>query len=166
MKNNRGYSLIEMIIVIAIIAVVGVAGLSFMTLQANTKVKECVSKISSSISKVKVDAMSKSKTENDYYIKIYKDSNNFHLTKYLNGTPVDEIIGNKNQTIKYYAEDNTEYDVSTEPLIIKFERETGGFKKMQDSGGTEFYVNKISVTNGSRTMELKIVPITGKVTIE
>lgn len=170
MKNNRGLSLIEMIIVIAIMAVVGAVGLGFMTIQANGKVKECTHKISSSISKVKVDAMSKSRDSSgdDYYLQVGKDSaadgGRYYIIKYTPTSSTKEIIGNKNYTITYTSESGTEYTVSeSDPLIIKFERETGGFKKT--APGSEYF-KEIKVSNGSKEMKLTIVPITGKVTIE
>lgn len=168
MKNNRGFSLIEMIIVIAILAVVGAVGLGFMTIQSNAKLNECANKISSSISKVRIDAMSKSKNEMQYYITIGKDSvadgGNFYLIKHMDGTDVKEIIGSKDFIITYTAEDGSVENVVTgSNLVIKFERMTGGLKATFPGNK---YIKEIKVSNGTRDKKLAIISLTGKVTIE
>jgi len=169
MKNNRGLSLIEVIVVIAIMAIAGTAGLGFMVLQSNSKVKECTNKISSSISKVRVDAMSKSKSPDDYTLEVGGEADGrYYIKKHVEGTSdLKDIVGNNNITIKYYDSDNEEYDVKTKPLVLKFDRATGGFvetvEKMDGANPVKKHVVKILVSNGKMEMELKLSPVTGKV---
>lgn len=169
MKNNRGLSLIEVIVVIAIMAIAGAAGLGFMALQSNSKVKECTNKISASISKVRVDAMSKSKTPDEYTMEIGAEADGrYYIKKHTPNGDLKDIIGNNNITIKYYDSDkDVLYDVKTRPLVLQFDRETGGFEKtVEKTEGSETvkkHVTQIFISNGNREMELKLSPITGKV---
>ena len=168
MKNNRGLSLIEVVVVLAIMAVVAGAGLSFMTLLTSNRVKECTNKISSTISKVRVDAMSKSKDSSgsDYYLELYKGADGkYYIRKHLDSTIVEEIVGGSNLTITYTENDlsASTYTISaSEILTIKFDRTTGGFKPTH---GTN-YCKKIVVSNGSKSKTIVISPRTGKVAVE
>ncbi len=164
MKNNRGLSLIEVIIVIAIMAIVGVSGFAFMTLQSNSKVNECANKISASISKVRVDAMSKSKTPGDCYVEVGKEANGkYYIKKCTPAGESKDIVGNSNITIKFYSPDSDEYTVSASTVLtLKFDRTTGGFVPTTPETDSE-HVAKILVNNGKREIELNLSSITGKV---
>ena len=92
MKENKGYSLVEMIIVIAIIAVLSAAAMVTITLINSAKTKEAAVTIDSEISALVAKAKSQIPTfddggtegvkqHKDYYyaVAIYKSGNNYYV---------------------------------------------------------------------------------------
>lgn len=93
MKENKGYSLVEMIIVIAIIAVLSAAAMVTITLINSAKAKEASVTLESEISALKAKAKSQVprfdsgsgtvEEHKDYYhaIAVYKDGDKFYVAK-------------------------------------------------------------------------------------
>ena len=161
-NSNRGYSLVELIVVIAIMAIlVGVFSISVGSLSGR-KVNKCADEIVA--------------TQKEYKAQIYQG-----------GTLVsDRTVGNDAITIKVTFEgDATEYDLKagtiqgSEPyvkigsktdaekigLFLVFNRSSGAFEQNTNSvGGTDkTYCKKVAVSGGNREIEITPVGRTGKI---
>jgi prepilin-type N-terminal cleavage/methylation domain-containing protein len=93
-KDNKGYSLVEMIIVIAIIAVMSAGSLVTITLINSAKAKEAgvtfdsevsqlIAKSKSQLPKFKLDTESDVAEHSDYYfaIAVFKDGDKFYIAE-------------------------------------------------------------------------------------
>jgi len=188
-KNNKGFSLIELIVVIAIMSImVGFLVVSLSTV-FGTKARECAEKVSAKIDSVKTGSVSlynetmelkyHSKSEpgyssDGYYAtcSVYTIDNQAQSVK----ASEDEIrkVGASNIAIKAYTSDGNNFDLdSSTGIIISFDRSTGAFKQaMKDDGvglvdgsNNPVYFEKITFSAGGRTYKIEMVPETGKHTV-
>lgn len=190
MKDNRGFSLIEVLIVMAILGVLAGIGVRQIDVIYGYSAREARSKIESSINSLKVSSLSKStgkaksvydaggvlSADLDIYLKIYKKDNGLYYA-YLyertvkNGVErvntTEKKLGPRRFDITYSYVDNptvmhTVGDES-DPLIIAYNRATGGFLQ-QDSA--EKQIQYIYCTTSNREYSLKLMPTTGKVVLD
>lgn len=172
MKCNKGFSLIELIIVIAILAVV--TGVSFVGLGYlyNSNVKSTIKKINTSLLQTQSYTTAKSVGGRDIYFKLYQDSGDYYTAMCREDSSGNEIklqepekVGKKNLTVKYVASDGinvNEVDInSSNSLKLYFDRSTGGLLPMANGGST--YCSKIEISvNGLSKCSVTISKITGK----
>lgn len=158
MKDNKGFSLIEVIIAIAIIAIMtvgGIAGFGYLNLANASK---CASKIDSGLTVLKSKNMANASPaymhlyyyDGDYYI-LYDDTKEFipDATNYEQG----EQIGNANITISFDDTDISELD--NQCVNIGMRKKDGAFTYTSDP------TSKITVS-GQTSYDIILVTSTGK----
>lgn len=164
MKNNKGFSYVEFLIVIGIMAVlVSMVSIS-MGLISRTNVNRGAEKLNSSINRARNMAMAKG-TERSI-VKITFDGSKYYC--YV-GNSTNSAQGEEEEiaispiTIGYCENgSNTEIGITaTNPLILKFDQSTGSFKAMANGK----YCSKIIVTNEDKTATITLYPETGKTEI-
>lgn len=186
-NNNRGYSLVELIVVIAIMAIlVGVFSISVGSLSGR-KINKCADEIVATLERTRV--LTLGKEQNQVEFRLYYDATQkeYKAQIYQGGTLVsDRTVGNDAITIKVTFEgDATEYDLKagtiqgSEPyvnigsktdaekigLFLVFNRSSGAFEQNTNSvGGTDkTYCKKVTVSGGNREIEITPVGRTGKI---
>lgn len=178
MKDNKGFSLIELIITIAIIGVIVTVGVRRMDTVSGYSAREAISKVESAINATRVSCMSKSKeaVESIYvsgslnpdlnvYLEIYEKSNGMHYVKLHEGAKaVETKLGPRKISVTYtFTGDATRRSVGSEGngLFLSFDRSTGGFIP-QDAAGTS--VEYIYCSTSKKDRMVHLMPTTGKVT--
>lgn len=169
MKNNKGFSLLEMIIVIAIMAVVTSVSFVGLGYLYSTNIKSSIKKINSSLLKTQSYTTAKSIGGRDVGMRIKKTSDGYYI-EYL-GIPgqEDEKIGNTNLKVTCYYDgygsdgitrvSGTEIVDTSNPVDIYFDRSTGGLLPYTDKA----YWKKIEIiANGSNSCTVTISKVTGK----
>ena len=191
-NDNKGFSLVELVIVIAIMTIVlGMlaANLNFI---GNSQAKSLANSIKTAVGRARIETMGKydtylyiykSSVDNKYYKEVWKRSDQGELKR-----DNRELLGKNKPTVKYhiFAEpDTTEYELDgTRGLLIKFDRTNGKEvpEKMRPDSvtykdeegnnittgitGKETYsvlCDKIKVSFGTKEYEITIVPATGKI---
>lgn len=182
-SNDRGFSLVEMVIVIAIMAiVVTTAGLS-ISMVSGRKVKKCADEIVSTIERTRVLSLGKDQGQvefilsqdasGDYHVRIYQGSN-------ASDAPIlDRAVGKDPIEIKVFFSDGTEAELGNIAgntphaihaageggLRLIFNRASGAFEKGTNAVGSDVktYCDKIVVTGNGRTIEITTVGPTGKI---
>lgn len=169
-RDNRGLSLVELMVVIAIIAVLGGIGLMGINAMTGRPAQQCSEKIIYSLERHRVTAMSK---VDAYYVlrsdaaakKIYIDeyvTNNRTGGSFGPYTKTTAEIASSGVKISYVCSDGNTYnldDVTDASLRLAFDRTTGSFKKQADGS----YCTRIIAERGGRKFEVTLVPLTGKV---
>lgn len=178
MRNNRGFSLIEIILVIAILGLLsGVSVNAFNHVKfANTK--KCAALIDKAMDEVRMDTLSKSEKpylyvynyNSVYYLKISKDA---ALTP---GSGLDgsgRKIGNQELTISYEtilsSISTATDDLNSGDFIrLSYKRGTGAFEGTDDtcSGSCmtapcPFHPDKIMIS-GNQSYTINIARLTGR----
>lgn len=169
-KDNRGVSLMEIMVVVAILAVVtGVGVMSYNTMSGKPA-QQCAQQLTYSLERHRTSTMGKVRAK---YV-LYKDdvSGKIIAAEYFSNDPDPDKwnsptlieVGSKGVDITYIS-GGTMYTLGTgvnNGLILEFYRETGAFKPQPD--GT--YCTKISAKRAGRVHDVTLVPLTGKVYID
>lgn len=154
--NNKGVSLIELIIVIAIMAVItGVGGYSYKMV-SNKTVTQCAKNIQLSLEKDRVNAMGKKSAS----VTFYATDDGVYMTENINqgedgATSVTTRIGKKGLTVNYGASGNT---LDSSGITIQFSRSDGSLKSNYD----DYF--PIIVSKANKSYKIDIEPLTGRVT--
>lgn len=182
-KDNKGFSLVELIIVVAIMSVMmGFIFYSF-SLLTGQEARECANDLTTALGKEKTYALTKSATA-DCYLEILQDTDGYFYAKYY--VPQDPInlkwvlqdtqkIGKRNVDVNCYFSDGSDMKIqSGQSLIIVFDRVSGAFKNFIPSDGRDdndyikgkmqdppMECTKIVIDRG-RTYDLDIYFSTGK----
>lgn len=161
-QDNRGLSLVELLIVIAIMAVlvgVGVWGVNAMT---GRPAQQCGQKIIYSLERHRTTAAGK--VDASYTLRV-DAQNRIIMDEYVSndgtGSTSSSVLGSGYVTVTYVCGGST-YNLKDDPLTLQFDRSSGSFKKQAD--GT--YCTQIIAASGGRTVEVSLVPLTGKVFME
>jgi prepilin-type N-terminal cleavage/methylation domain-containing protein len=187
-RNNRGFSLVELIIVIAIMTVMtGMVSVGTGLLSGRAA-RETRDKLLSSLESVRAQTMGKDEIQAEL---TYDASSGQYILKYtynkttvVSGTktttPIEEskVIGTDKCTI-YYADSSFSDTVDTaadcesklgsnkvaegSSLKFSFDRSSGALKAETDASGAEYYIGHIYVVQGSHDpYSIRIYPETGK----
>ncbi len=160
MKDNKGYTLIELIIVIAIIAIVAGSLVFGISMIFTTDAKGCANKLKTGIGRTKIATMGKQEA----YLEVYKSAADgfYYLVLVENGDTANaipqRITKRSTTTIKYIGK-TTSGDLTGDMgagVRVTFNRESG--KRSCD-------VEKFTVTGGGKTYTVHIT-VTGKVVLE
>ena len=172
--NDKGVSLVELIIIIAIMAVLSTGLISMISILNGRAARECAQDTLSALSKVRVLTLSKSKgapesgfaAEADVYLEIKPDGTGHILIMQGNKnkegeTIVDQIsVGAANVDIIAVVGGN-EVNLTGTDIKIAYDRATGAFLKYSDEG----YMTKLTFKQG-KSYTIYMTPATGKATME
>ena len=160
--KNRGFSLIELIVVVAIMGVALAVGGYALSAISLANAKNCATEIKSSLEKTRTQACSSDNDTTSAQLLLYRDSSSGKVCVLKNFEGTAKEIGGKTVTVKYRLKGTTQLldlgDQDT-PLTFGFDRSTGGFK------GTNL-VEEIQVSSGGRTYKLTCYSLTGKIKME
>ena len=167
--NNKGYSLLEAIVIIAILGVL----MGFMATSSGLfdgrRVKACADSVSSLLDKVRLANMGK----DEVTLTIYKDTDQAIKAKIV--TKI--VLRNDSITEKTFIEDvsndNVEMSYSTDisgsaenpagaaGMVFNFNRNTGAIKDTSPNG-----IQCIILRKGNAEKKIKIYAATGKIIVE
>lgn len=180
-KNNKGYSIQELIIVIAIMAIlVGFATIS-VSIITGWDARECAEEIESHLNHVRTNALSKLGAE----MRITRDGTSDEYTiEYVeynfqgdaSGSLVEVatvtrtyLIGKENVTIECFFDDGTDLIISDlQNVSLGFDRSSGAFTevKINDLTRSNVYCTSMEITRAGTTYAINMVPKTGKIELE
>lgn len=167
-RDNKGFSLVEMIIVIAILVVVSGIVVIGIGAAVSKPAEECARKMQQSLQSARVYTMGKMKLT----IKFYVDDGCVYVQETAtsaDGTTTSKNpvkIGAKGVKVSYHLEGtpSTSYsELTSAPLTFSFDRSTGGFSGTECSPGL---CDKIKVEKGNKVMTVSLYSLTGKVTVD
>ncbi|MGN0485210.1 MAG: Tfp pilus assembly protein FimT/FimU [Lachnospiraceae bacterium] len=165
-KNDKGFSLIELIVTIAIMAILSVGAVYGISSLTGFYAKQAGELLYQAVSETKVDTMSKGE---DVYMKVYQEGDSYWLER--DGGEKKKLGSTKRILISYeYTGGKKEIKKEKEGLIVRFKKGTGAFRtiEVQDENGqvsdTTAYCTKLIVQTASknRTKTLEFYPDTGK----
>lgn len=186
-KDNKGFSLVELIIVVAIMAVMLSFTFYSFSLLTGQDARECANNLMTALGKEKTYALTKSATA-DCYMEVMQDTDGYYYVRYYvpeNAIDLKWALLDKQKIGKgsvdiictFKESDGSESKIKIQggqTLIIVFDRVSGNFKKFLLSDGTEgnaFIENKMKETtkectqiviDRGRTYELALYSATGK----
>ena len=163
-RNNKGLSLVELIVVVAIMGVVMVGGVVTLGLIHNASAKEASAKLNSALNKTRTEAMSKASAS----VEIYEGADSkYYADYYIAGTKRETVyIGSSRVDISYMDTNGTNDIEDDDKLIISFDRETGAFLPIGSAGNVNVYCREIYIESGHKTYTIQCEKLTGKTTVK
>lgn len=159
MKNQKGFSFVEMILVIAIVAILtGVAGIS-IGLIARSNVNRTVQKLDSAFSQARTQSMAKGNLRGQLYLTYENDKVYCYVGS---GDAPDrntkkiEIAASPVQVSVFSGANETILSPSDNQIVIEFNQSSGAINTDVSS------YDKIKISNARHTMYLQIYSVTGK----
>lgn len=163
MKKDRGFSLIELLVVVAVMSVL-VALLSVtINVVFSQRVSSAASDTKSLFQAAQTVAMSK---DNCYVSLSVNGDGDIEITSYSSTTKqLDSVIVEDNIAVTLEI-GGTAYTVSgSDDYQIRYIRESGAFDTVYINGvDTGKYCTKITMSKGSKTEVLQLSKLTGKIT--
>lgn len=172
MKNNKGVSLVEIIIVIAILSVLGVSTFGGIHYLRYGNAKRCTYEIDAALNKIRLENMSKAEKANLY---IYQYGGHYYM-RVSPSSPTEELL-NSNGTELGNNQFVISYETSTHPgtnvavgdytsgnyMTLGFDKSTGELS----SNGTGYY-ERIVITDRDGTLlySIRLIQASGKHFIE
>lgn len=165
MKDNRGYSLIELIVTLAVIVIVGSGAIMGIGLLSGTDAKKCIGKLEDGLKLTKTICMSKENGK----LELSRDASGDYYME-ITGS-LKEKIGKSSLTVLYTTGSGASAVdtnlVNGSSLSLSFKRGSGIFNPVgTDGAGQPIYCTKIAVTQNSTTKTITLIPETGKHYIE
>lgn len=162
-KNNKGFSLVELVVIIAIMAVLVGAIITYVGSLGNAQAKKCANGIVTGFSQTKVCAMSRSSASMVVYS---NDEGTFLVTKQGTNERIEKI-GTAGTVVEYRDVRGSSSFIpvgnsADTGVKIEFDRASGACKKMASSR----YCYGFKVTCGKTTYIVNIEPLTGRATIQ
>lgn len=160
--KDKGFSLIELIVVIGMMAVALTVGGLALTNISLANAKGCATEIKTSLEMLRMESTRKI-SGNAPSLYIYKKNGDIYLKV---GSADEEKIGNSNVSIKYRSYNSEELielgetTAGTTDLKFTYVKSTGGFK------ADEFAVDQIVVSSASREYVITLYKHTGKVKMD
>lgn len=159
--GNKGYSLLEVIIVATILSVLLGVVFAGINLLNGRPVEECTKKIETSLKNNRVTTMGKLTASVEYGV----DAEGYiYLTETINGEGTTKRIGEKGIEVSYSTNDGVSWTTldASNTLVVSFNRSTGGVKNLPTST-TKLM---ITVKRGTKQMGVTVDKLTGRVSID
>lgn len=167
--DNKGLSLVELLIVIAIMSVLtGVMAIG-VTLALSKPADECAEKMVSTLNNARITTMGKQ----EITMRFYADSDGIKMQEVIKAKAADgslttisdktSKIGQAGVLVEYRLNGESDYPhtLDSTGITLSFKRSTGGFNTVN---GTN-YCEAIRVSKGTREKFITLAYLTGKVTI-
>ena len=169
-KDNRGYTLIEMIIVMAIVMITLFFFITGINLLLSLPSRQCSRELRAAIEKVRIDTMGR----NAAGLRIYRKTDGVYVQEVIfdkeGNTQLGEEqkIGRKRVVVDCTGDFTGKLNEAG--VTLSFKRDTGGFYCKDDAHlvGTETaqYVSQFDVMSGGKTYRLSLAKLTGIVELK
>ncbi len=146
LRDNRGLSLVELVIVIAILAVLSGAVIASLGIVSNARTKQCINSIQTAIGKSRITTMGKKNTT----LRIYENNGKVWADETADGNVTTTEMGNSGIGLTFTDSAGTTTSITSADMNIVFDRSSGVVKSS----------NFVSAQAGS--YQVVVVPETGK----
>ena len=171
MKNdNRGYSLVEIIMVIAILAIIATGAIVGIKLITGKPAEKCARQIQTVLTSCRTTTMGKLTARTQLYVDA--STGNIMVNEVVDSSVKTYAIGQSGVEVTYQLQgESTERALPTSPelLSISFDRSSGGVQSLDASNPLSvqgMVLQYIYVRKGDKAFKLTVSSLTGRVDIE
>lgn len=162
--DNKGFSLVELVIVMAIILILGGVAFTGLSLLTSRPVDECARKIQMVLQGNRNTTMGKFSGS----VKFTADSDGVYVEEIINGVSDGRVlIGQSGVSVSVVSRvpgdaATTTTTVGATPIEVSFNRSDGSLKSQ--AGGA--YITSFVISRGSTVMTVTVDRLTGRVDLE
>lgn len=175
-KNNKGFSLIELVVTLAVMAIITVVSISIYSWIHSAKIKSASKTIDSTISELRSLTLSRS---DEWKMTVNKETNNYRIVIYrgeiagggINWSEYDTYHVSK--AVDIYCKDAANQKIkigesygggSKANIEIRYKKSDGSFDILQcnKSGSENFKIKDIYFEYGNYERIIHLVELTGK----
>ena len=161
-KDNKGFSLVELIVVITIMVVLTGLISRGVSMAVSKPADECAEKLKASLQSMRITTMGKF----DAHLEIYKKNDQIYVKEIRvedsSGTTTtkESIVSGKGVKLYYEKDNSGSYTELTDGniLYIYYNRSSGAFAKTAG-----YYCTHMKAEKGNKTAVLRLYPLTGKI---
>ena len=168
MKNNKGFSLLELVVVMALVVILSSITIMSFRAVSGANAKECAKKIEEQLNAVKTTTMGKNSVTMELYKTsdgVFADITTFSDVKAggISSNITTVKLGKASVDVSYsmHSDGSMPVTLTDSKVKIEFDRASGAVK--QNSG---LSVCKIWTTNGTVKKTITLYQETGKITYE
>ena len=169
--DNRGMSLVELVIVMAIMAVVGGISIYGLSMISSKPLEQCAKKIEIALENHRVTAMGKSTGVGNTWMELYTGADDsVWVREHVEGSEKETRIGESTVTVYYGFGTETEIpgtltQLTSTPLRVVFDRSSGSLSQPVTGGQVLWFV----IRRGADTTTercVKVTTLTGRVSVQ
>ena len=163
-SNNKGFSLVELIVVFAILGVLAAVGGYSLTAISAANAKECAKEIEAGLVSTRTQSYSSDKGDTVATVEFYKKADGIYMKKSFESE--EKKIGGSKVVVKYKLKNAEPDSLGSEAIVFSFNRSSGAFRELKQNGAGIGICEKILVTSGGRTYTIICYEKTGKIVVE
>ena len=167
--KNKGFSLVELIVVIAIMGVMSAVGGYALTAISSANAKECAKELEAGLISTRTQSYSSDSADSIATVTFTKKSDGIYMKKSFESE--EKKIGGSKVSLSYGYEDGethviTYTELTDKPITFSFNRSSGAFRSMKVDGTSANMCDAIRVTSGHKTYTITCYEQTGKTMLE
>lgn len=171
MKNHKGVSIIELVVVLAILSVLTGVTIFSVGLLSGWKLTKCTKSMETGLAATKAAALSRNRldTASDEQkaqnVEMRISNENGRLVLGVYREP-DRVVGDRSISLTYVtkkgAQEYRELLKNGETLTLTFDRSSGAFLPVGTRDGEDVYCTGLLLERREKTRTIVLVPVTGK----
>lgn len=162
--RNKGFSLIELIVIIAIMGVMLAVGGYSLTAISSANAKQCAKELEAGLISTRTQSYSSDTDASMATVSFYKGTDGIYMKKSFE-TEAKKIGGSK-VSVSYKLTGGTDYvELGNDPITFSFNRSSAAFNPAMIAGSSA-HCESIKISSGTKVYTITCYEHTGKTMLE